>query len=256
MCELLGVNSARPVITNDLLSDFFTHSCDHPQGWGIALFYAGGVSIEKEPHEASKSAYLSERLQSTIRARNMFAHIRLATIGNTLYDNTHPFVYRDSYGRAWTQIHNGTLFDAPDVDPFFYKQVGTSDSERLLLYFVDQINQYSQEAGRELNPEERIELLEDLLARVTPHNKVNLLLFDGQQMYVHTNYQNSLHIWQEGDTAWFSTHPLKYGTWEPLPLNRLLVFRDGHRIHTGASHGNEYIDNPEDLKFLENFAML
>ena len=61
MCELFGVNSARPVTANDLLRDFFTHCEDHPQGWGIALL-DHGVSIEKEPKKATKSEYLAERL--------------------------------------------------------------------------------------------------------------------------------------------------------------------------------------------------
>jgi hypothetical protein len=39
-------------------------------------------------------------------------------------------------------------------------------------------------------------------------------------------------------------------------MNRLLVYKNGQRIYEGASHGHEYYDNPEDLKFLENFAML
>lgn len=256
MCELFGVNSARPVICNDLLADFFTHSCDHPQGWGIATLFAEGTSLEKEPLEASKSAYLSERLNATIETRNLFAHIRLATVGNMEYNNCHPFVYRDMYGRPWTQNHNGTLFDAPDVDPYFYKQRGSTDSERLLLYTIDQVNSYAKEAGRELTPEERIDIIEGILERESPHNKVNYLLFDGEQMYVHSNYKNSLHVWQDGDTAWFSTQPLKYGEWEPVPFCRLSVYKNGRHIYTGASHGNEYIDNPEDLKYLMNFAEL
>lgn len=255
MCELFGVNSARPVTANDLLRDFFTHCEDHPQGWGIALL-DHGVSIEKEPKKATKSEYLAERLGSSIRARNLFAHIRLATIGDMQYNNTHPFVAYDTTGRAWAQVHNGTLFSAPDVEPYFYRQTGTTDSERLLLYLVDRVNLATEAAGRELTAEERTVLLEEQLARLTPHNKVNWMLYDGEQLYVHTNYAGSLHVCQDGRTAWFSTLPLACGDWEPLPMNRLLVYKDGERIYEGRPHGNEYIDNPEDLKFLENFAML
>lgn len=255
MCELFGVNSARPVITNDLLQEFFTHCEDHPQGWGIAHL-DHGVSLEKEPKKATKSEYLAERLNSTIRARNLLAHIRLATIGNTEYNNCHPFVAYDVTGRAWAQNHNGTLFSAPSVEPFFYRQTGNTDSERMLLYLVDRVNLATEAAGRALTAEERAVLIEEQLAVLTPHNKVNLLLYDGEQLYVHTNYEGSLHVCQDGCTAWFSTLPLTHGDWEPLPLCRLLVYKDGKRIYEGKPHGNEYLDNPEDLKFLENFAML
>ena len=225
MCELFGVNSARPVRTNDLLQDFFTHCCDHPQGWGIALC-DHGVSIEKE------------------------------TIGNMEYDNTHPFVGYDISGRTWTQIHNGTLFEAPDVDPYFYRERGSTDSERMLLYFLDRVEEATLKAGHPLNADERTTLVEKTLAHLTPHNKINVLLFDGEQLYVHTNYKGSLHVCEDGRSAWFSTLPLRHGNWEPLPMNRLLVYKNGQRIYEGASHGHEYIDNPEDLRFLENFAML
>lgn len=255
MCELFGVNSARPVRTNDLLQDFFTHCCDHPQGWGIALC-DHGVSIEKEPKKASTSAYLKERMNSSILARNLLAHIRLATIGNMEYDNTHPFVGYDISGRTWTQIHNGTLFEAPDVDPYFYRERGSTDSGRMLLYFLDRVEEATLKAGHPLNADERTTLVEKTLAHLTPHNKINVLLFDGEQLYVHTNYKGSLHVCEDGRSAWFSTLPLRHGNWEPLPMNRLLVYKNGQRIYEGASHGHEYIDNPEDLRFLENFAML
>ena len=234
MCELFGVNSARPVRTNDLLQDFFTHCCDHPQGWGIALC-DHGVSIEKEPKKASTSAYLKERMNSSILARNLLAHIRLATIGNMEYDNTHPFVGYDISGRTWTQIHNGTLFEAPDVDPYFYRERGSTDSERMLLYFLDRVEEATLKAGHPLNADERTTLVEKTLAHLTPHN---------------------IHVCEDGRSAWFSTLPLRHGNWEPLPMNRLLVYKNGQRIYEGASHGHEYIDNPEDLRFLENFAML
>ena len=222
MCELFGVNSARPVRTNDLLQDFFTHCCDHPQGWGIALC-DHGVSIEKEPKKASTSAYLRERMNSTILARN---------------------VGYDISGRTWTQIHNGTLFEAPDVDPYFYRERGSTDSERMLLYFLDRVEEATLKAGHPLNADERTTLVEKTLAHLTPHNKINVLLFDGEQLYVHTNYKGSLHVCEDGRSAWFSTLPLRH------------VYKNGQRIYEGASHGHEYIDNPEDLRFLENFAML
>ncbi|MCD8375447.1 MAG: class II glutamine amidotransferase, partial [Oscillospiraceae bacterium] len=92
MCELLGVFTRTKLTVNDLLREFFSHSADHPHGWGLAFFYGGGVSLEKEPGMASKSAYLRERLRRPISTCAMAAHIRLATRGTMDYENCHPFV--------------------------------------------------------------------------------------------------------------------------------------------------------------------
>ena len=81
MCELFGVSSRRKIEVNDLLREFFSHSVRHPNGWGMAVFYKNSVSLEKEPVQAIKSAYLKERLHQKISVRNMIAHIRLATRG-------------------------------------------------------------------------------------------------------------------------------------------------------------------------------
>lgn len=81
MCELFGVSSAQKIEVTDLLKEFFSHSVKHANGWGMATFYGNAVSLEKEPIQAIKSAYLKERLQQNIQVQNMIAHIRLATRG-------------------------------------------------------------------------------------------------------------------------------------------------------------------------------
>lgn len=81
MCELFGVSSAQKIEVTDLLKEFFSHSVKHPNGRVMATFYGNAVSLEKEPIQAIKSAYLKERLQQNIQVQNMIAHIRLATRG-------------------------------------------------------------------------------------------------------------------------------------------------------------------------------
>ena len=61
MCELLGVSSQEKVPCNDLLQTFFSHSTNHPDGWGLAAFYGNTAVIEKEPVSAVDSAYLKTR---------------------------------------------------------------------------------------------------------------------------------------------------------------------------------------------------
>lgn len=250
MCELFGVSAARKVLVNDLLREFFSHSVRHPNGWGLATFHHGAVSLEKEPMQASKSMYLKERLQHKINTEVLMAHIRFATIGNTEYDNCHPFLKRDTSGRCWVLIHNGTIFDYPALTPFQYQQEGETDSERILLFLVDRLNQRQAELGHSLDAAERFELLDRLIADMAEGNKLNLILYDGELMYVHTNYADSLFVCEDRGIATFCTVPLKAGCWNPLPFTSLCAYRDGKRVFQGQPHGHEYVENEKNMKYL------
>lgn len=250
MCELFGISSIRRIGVNEQLQEFFSHSEKHPNGWGLATFYDGAVSIEKEPKQASKSAYLKERLSHPMEVSTLLAHIRLATIGNMEYGNSHPFVKRDATGRRWALIHNGTIFDYPALSPYQYQQEGGTDSERVLLYLVDQIDQKQAALGRAMDARERFEFLDPLIADMARGNKLNLLIYDGESMYVHTNYADSLYVWEDGQTAMFCTVPLKVGRWSPVPFTTLCVYQKGERVFQGQPHGHEYVVNENDLQLL------
>lgn len=250
MCELFGISAMKQIPVNSLLQEFFSHSVNHPNGWGLATFHNGVVSIEKEPVQASKSLYLKARLQNSMEASTLLAHIRFATIGNMEYRNSHPFTRQDASGRCWVLIHNGTIFDYPALAPYQYLQDGETDSERILLYLVDQIDQQQAAAGHPLDAAERFRLLDALLADMAQGNKLNLILYDGELMYVHTNYANSLYVSQRGGAALFSTVPLKAGCWKPVPFTALCAYQDGQPVYQGQPHGHEYVDNDKNTRFL------
>ena len=180
----------------------------------------------------------------------MIAHIRLATRGTLNYENTHPFVMRDNSDRTWTLAHNGTIFDCDLLNPYTRCQQGQTDSERILAYIVDRVNVRQQEKKRALSAQERFRLLDEILCEITPENKVNLLVFDGELMYVHTNYQNSLYRSPRGAGAVISTTPLDHHKWEPLPLNTLIAYQDGKQVFTGTNHNNEFIETEEKMRLL------
>ena len=249
MCELFGVSSKRKLELNEPLLEFFSHGIDHPNGWGMAFFYENAVSLEKQPEASHKSTYLKHRLQSRIEADHMIAHIRLATRGNLSYDNCHPFVMRDNSGRTWTLAHNGTIFDCDPLNPFVYRQQGQTDSERILLYTVSRMNE-ALEKNRELSARERFAVVDEVLCEITPENKVNLLLFDGELMYAHTNYKNSLHSCRKGEAVMISTKPLDRDVWENVPMNTLVAYQDGKQVCRGTDHGNEFFDSEEKMRLL------
>lgn len=250
MCELFGISSRERYQINDYLKEFFTHSNAHPHGWGLACMGENGVSVEKEPIQASKSNYLKERLSVPIQVKTAFAHIRYATIGNVEYKNCHPYTTKDRNGRQWTLVHNGTIFDYPPLNEYVSIQKGDTDSERILLYIVDLVNEKERCLQRKLDKQERFQLLDSVIVEMSKGNKLNLMLHDGELFYVHTNYADSLYELEQEDRILFSTTPLKKERWQPVIFSTLLAYEEGSRVFRGTNHGNEYVDSEENMKFL------
>ena len=250
MCEMFGVLSREPIRVNEYLKEFASHSVDHPHGWGLAVFYGDSVSLEKEPIPAYQSRYLKERLRHTIEVRGMMAHIRLATRGHMEYTNCHPFVKRDNSGRAWTLIHNGTIFDCPELDKYIYTQEGHTDSERILCHIIEKVDEKQTELRRPLDEWERVQLLDEIVCTISLHNKLNLIIYDSELFYVHTNYRDSLYVKKMESAVIFATVPLDDQNWEPIPFMKLQVYRDGTLVCEGTGHNNEYIYNPQDMKYI------
>lgn len=250
MCELFGICSKDTCQINEYLKEFFSHSNAHPHGWGLALLEQNEIQLEKEPVQATKSNYLKERLSVPISAKKAFAHIRYATIGNVEYRNCHPYTMKDMGGRRWTLVHNGTIFDYSPLNRYVTIQNGDTDSERILMYFVERINQEEMLLQRQMTGEERFHMLDSIIVEMSKGNKLNLLLYDGELFYVHTNYANSLYELVKENRVFFSTVPLGKEKWRPVPFATFLAYRRGQRVFIGTDHGNEYKDSEENLKFL------
>ncbi len=173
------------------------------------------------------------------------------------YENCHPFTATDNSGRVWTLAHNGTVFDGAVLNDYIGVQYGETDSERLLLYLVDLVNRAEIRLGRPLSEEERFDTLSSVVAALAKGNKLNLLVFDGEVLYAHTNFRGALHYLKDDDSLMLSTNPLSQGDWKPLPFTRLVAIKDGEFVREGSSHGHEYIYNPDDYRFVYmNFARL
>lgn len=250
MCEIFGACFDREYCINSYLKSFYSHSNNHPHGWGLAYMDDSNISIAKESLEASKSHYLKEHLSQPIVSKTVLAHIRYATIGNIDYKNCHPYSKRDNFSRRWTLIHNGTIFDYPRLNKFLRLQKGDTDSERILLYIIEQINSIQEITGKPLAAEERFTLLDSIVSDMSKGNKLNLLIFDGEYMYAHTNYADHLHYLKKEEGIIFSTLPLTDEKWKKVPFTSLQAYKDGRHIFSGTNHNNEFIDNEESMKYL------
>ncbi|MBR6223924.1 MAG: class II glutamine amidotransferase [Lachnospiraceae bacterium] len=250
MCELFGVTANRRVNINELLGMFFSHSVEHRNGWGLAFLDDASVSIEKEPVRASDSFYLRNRLTGRIETARCMAHIRKATMGEVSFNNTHPFSRRDEAGRCWVLVHNGTIFEAPVLSSYQYKQEGQTDSERILMYIVDEVNKHYEDEMNSFDVNERIRLVDRIVKKLAPENKLNIILYDGDYFYVHKNEEGTLYKSEKNGAVIFSTHPLKGDSWEEVPGNQLFVYKDGELIYEGKKHPYSYVQDPEKMKLL------
>ena len=264
MCELLGISAKQRRAFNAVLREFFSHADQNPHGWGLARFTEADGShmsrpvIDKEPSKATTSERLRGLLDADIEEQALLAHIRFASIGHPEYVNCHPFTATDSSGRAWTLIHNGTIFHSEALNGYLNIQSGTTDSERVLLYLVDCIDRAQARTGRPIGADERFDVLAtEITALAAEGNKLNLLIYDGEVMYVHTNLRGTLHYCEDGDALIFSTKPLSKGTWKPVPFTRLLAVQDGAFIREAPPHGHEYVYDSEDYRYVYmGYAML
>ena len=211
MCQIFGYCGTGRLELRHMLKEFYSHSDRHPNGWGLAVLEGDRAKIEKETLEASKSPRLAKRLEESVTAPTVQAHIRYATIGHVELENCHPFTGKDADQRTWTLVHNGTIFDFSPTNKYFWEQKGETDSERILLYLLDLLGEAGRRKGSPLNDEERFAVLEDAIGRMAKGNKLNLLIYDGELLYVHTNFAGSLFSCRTPEGMIFSTEPLRGG---------------------------------------------
>lgn len=253
MCEIFGFTSNKPHRINEYLQTFYSHCEEHPHGWGFANFQKNKPIIEKEPVKASDSEYLKNKLANPICVDNALAHIRLATKGQLNSCNCHPFMNTDDEGLTWTLIHNGTIFNFDELEKYNDRSIGKTDSERILLFIIDKIDQEEDKKGK-LSFEERFDILNRIVIELSANNnKLNLMVSDGEYIYIHSNLKDSLHYLKLDGTILFSTLPLSDEDWKDLPINILFAFKDGKLIKKSDPHENEYIETEEDLKFIQDY---
>ena len=250
MCEIYAYSGEVNKTFNDELREFFSHCTEHPNGWGLAVEEDGRMNLEKEAVQASESRYLRERLRLHLEGTAALAHIRYATIGSVKHANCHPFMGKDRSGRWWTLVHNGTIFDYAPMDHYTRVQSGSTDSERILLYLIDIMNAAAEEKGRVLTARERFELLDSVFALMSKNNKLNIVLYDGELLYVHANAPDSLFVRQGEKQVTFSTQPLTKGRWKPAPFTQLAAWRKGEKAFEGAVHGNVYVPDEKAISLL------
>jgi glutamine amidotransferase len=243
MCELYAINSKRTVRANAQLKEFFADSPFHPHGWGLAWYEGEVLQLHKEPLTAVDSAYLNYLLEEPVRASRLVAHIRNATRGVVSFENCHPFVGRDMTGRIRIIAHNGTILNDGLLQGYDQWISGQTDSEQVVLFLMDVINEATIRIGRALDADERAVVLAQAVETLSDFNKLNLVIDDGQRTYVHTNTElDTLFVRQTTSTAFFCTRPLGTRGWDPVPHCRLISYEDGRMVRIAPKHNHSFND--------------
>lgn len=240
MCELLGFTSNHAEDIREYLKAFYSHSPQHPHGWGLMREHNGKREVLKEAVCASESQIIAEIIDETQPQTNSIAHIRMATIGYIQQENCHPFSGTDNSGRCWTIIHNGTIYSGKKLMKYMYTQTGDTDSERIFLALIDEINEKKPRTAQE-----RFEAVEQLVIPLSKRNKLNLMIYDGEILYVHQNMKDTLYYKSENGSIVFATVPLDNDTWEKYPLTQLCAFCGGKKVFEGTKHEHIFVPSLE-----------
>ncbi len=149
MCRMLGIYTIKEI--SPLLLDEFAELSTkgvikpvmqpgHPDGWGLAG-YLGNWSTyfgRSEKSLAVDSANYNSAIKKAILSETKFliTHIRKASKGSALIENTHPFIHDE-----WIFAHNGTIFNSKNLVANDYKYEGETDSDRFFIFLIKKLSQ-------------------------------------------------------------------------------------------------------------------
>ena len=160
----------------------------------------------------------------------------------------------DDNNRSWMLIHNGTIFDYPPLDNYIDQESGDTDSERILLYIIDKINDFEKAKGGLSTIKERFNILTEVISDLSKNNKLNLMIYDGDLTYIHSNMRNSLYYLKNEEGFLVASTPLTDDeNWKPVELNKLFGLIDGNIIFESSEHENEFILSEEHEKAIGEF---
>ena len=160
----------------------------------------------------------------------------------------------DDNNRSWMLIHNGTIFDYPPLDNYIDQESGDTDSERILLYIIDKINDFEKAKGGLSTIKERFNILTEVISDLSKNNKLNLMIYDGDLTYIHSNMRDSLYYLKNEEGFLVASTPLTDDeNWKPVELNKLFGLIDGNIIFESSEHENEFILTEEHEKAIEEF---
>jgi len=181
MCQLLGLNANTPTDLVFSFTGFANRALEHKDGFGIAFFEGRGLRLFVDHQSATASPVAEMVRRYPIHSRHVIAHIRKATQGQVLLENTHPFM-RELWGRYWAFAHNGDLRDFQPKLHAAYRPVGDTDSERAFCWLLQEL---AKNHARLPTVPELTATLAELVPQISRHGTFNFLLSHGDALWAH-----------------------------------------------------------------------
>ena len=244
MCELFGMNSARPAQVCAALETFRLrggHAADNPDGWGLAYLENGAFRLHKEA-VAGASNSLFGQLARSVRSELILAHVRKARYPRVnTFVNTHPFM-ESCCGKQWVFAHNGLVPEIVEVErgnpSAVCRPEGQTDSEYAFCHLLGEIAHHFGTAS----PDDGggwFEALAAVSELIASSGKFNFLLSDGEYLIAYGH--DRLHYTQrsvrntfaaaEMDLAMIATEPLTAeDSWHAFQPGELRVYRLGRLV--------------------------
>jgi glutamine amidotransferase len=217
----------------------------HPHGWGIGWYEPGRTPRVRRgllPAHADGSFVRAAR---SARSRIVVAHVRDASIGRVIPENTHPFVH----GR-WLFAHNGTVarykrlrrvraaIEAEIAPELRGGLRGETDSERCFALFLTLLPEHAREGGATV-PEIRralagttaiVSAIADDPA-VAP-SSLNFLVTDGHVLAACRRGRTLHAALDAGPRHAFvvASERIGDGAWEEVPEGGFVATDDGARV--------------------------
>ncbi|WP_304334538.1 class II glutamine amidotransferase [Conchiformibius steedae] len=271
MCQLLGMNCNTPT---DIVFSFEGFSKrggltdHHTDGFGIGFFEGRGLRLFLDNRPSADSPVAELIRQYQIKSENVIAHIRKATQGQVLLENTHPF-RRELWGRYWLFAHNGHLNGFAPPQGEYFTPVGNTDSERAFCYILEQLRQrFAEQPERDV----LFAAVRDLVGEIRAHGLFNMMLSNGEMLFAHTSTLLFYIVRQapfgkanlsdaevsidftevttpKDRVAVIATLPLTDNeTWTQLAQNELVLFQQGEIVCRDRPDMPVYLSKEEGLR--------
>lgn len=196
MCELLGVSVSPAARLGVYFKEFRPRAEGNEEGWGIGWWEDGHPRIIKEPVRADRSDLAASLADDPPTSNVFIVHVRAATIGHAVVENTHPFS-ATALGREWVFAHNGTVNSLERLDTGSFEQAGDTDSERAFHHLLTRLERLGVPADDDAIAAEVLATGREL----SDHDsRVNFLLSDGETLFAYHDGHKTLHLMEKHAT--------------------------------------------------------
>jgi len=258
MCRLFGqhaqppFDAVAPLCTAENALRFQSHR--HPHGWGIGWYVDGVPSVRRGilPAHADDAFTAAGR---EIRSPVVVAHVRDASVGPVLHENTHPFVHE-----RWLFAHNGTVArfrDHPEVRAALEAEIdadlrgrirGDTDSERCFYLFLSLLPERARDGGGTVSEVRRaLAGTTRIVQRIADRrggkpSSLNFLVSDGRILAA-CRRGRTLHVAADAGPRHalvVASEPIGAADWQEVPEGGFIATEDGvavlrHALLGGAT---------------------